>query len=744
MAHADRRIFRFHPPKPRRYSSFRFFPLHFRLSKRNCLASHETAGSFTARVLGISASVLALLNFLAGHSAAQQLPDVETPGTVITCGIDTEPQPVLEFRKRDASQVMSVASFRIDPTVIRNNGTDTFSLSVGTDTNVAFLKIHNSPGFLYRDSSLQYLQLFDDGTHGDQVAGDKIFTLDQIRFWWTPIFNGRSILTAYPFIDSVVVTFTDSSTETQFVNLYPPVRFIDAAVVPIPSITAVHPDMYKTDYCVNIVSPFAAPDYDIDVQQISQRYYADFSDDRDFLIVADLFNRIAATVAGRFFSVRNDVQGIGKSIYNYTSDYGSSGNLHGLVHMLGGANAGLLAHELLHRWAAFFDASLGLALGTHWKAIQRPSSGFGPYWGAHNRFEYLSGRSYRGWFNPDSTFGYYSDFELYLMGLVAAADVLSPIQTLANPTDNGVAYDAVTRTTYRSFEADSIRDVTMDEIVSIQGERLPSFETSQKEFSSSLIVVYDRPLTEVEFAYYDLFAREYEKSNTTAMSGPSFQQATGGRAAMTTRISGEAATTAPAIPVLSAPPTGATGVPTSPILTWNPVGDATTYRLQVSTRSAFDTTVFNDLVGVTTSMQVGPLQANTRYYWRVNAMNTVGTSPFSSPWYFTTSTVSAAEDARTNSLPAEFTLSQNYPNPFNPTTIIRFGVPTRSRVLLTVHNLLGQQVKQLANEEVEPGFFEKEWSAGVSSGLYFYRLEAVAVGDPSRRFVDVKKVILVR
>jgi hypothetical protein len=95
-------------------------------------------------------------------------------------------------------------------------------------------------------------------------------------------------------------------------------------------------------------------------------------------------------------------------------------------------------------------------------------------------------------------------------------------------------------------------------------------------------------------------------------------------------------------------------------------------------------------------------------------------------------------------LPNRFDLAQNYPNPFNPLTIIRFAIPTRSRVHLSVFNTLGQRVAQLVNEEMNAGNFEKTWNANVASGLYLYRLEAVSVTDPGKRFVDVKKMILLK
>jgi hypothetical protein len=48
------------------------------------------------------------------------------------------------------------------------------------------------------------------------------------------------------------------------------------------------------------------------------------------------------------------------------------------------------------------------------------------------------------------------------------------------------------------------------------------------------------------------------------------------------------------------------------------------------------------------------------------------------------------------------------------------------------------------NEEMNAGNFEKTWNANVASGLYLYRLEAVSVTDPGKRFVDVKKMILLK
>jgi hypothetical protein len=95
-------------------------------------------------------------------------------------------------------------------------------------------------------------------------------------------------------------------------------------------------------------------------------------------------------------------------------------------------------------------------------------------------------------------------------------------------------------------------------------------------------------------------------------------------------------------------------------------------------------------------------------------------------------------------VPHGFALYPSYPNPFNPSTTISYGLPAQSRVRLQIYNILGQAVADLVNTEQAAGWNQVVWNANVASGLYFYRLEAVAVSDPNKRFVDVKKMILIK
>lgn len=94
-------------------------------------------------------------------------------------------------------------------------------------------------------------------------------------------------------------------------------------------------------------------------------------------------------------------------------------------------------------------------------------------------------------------------------------------------------------------------------------------------------------------------------------------------------------------------------------------------------------------------------------------------------------------------IPEKFELQQNYPNPFNPTTRITFALPVQSAVRLIIYDLLGRQVKGLLAEKLPAGYHAVSWDGtndkgrAVSSGIYFYRLEA---GD----FEQNRKMIMLK
>jgi len=86
------------------------------------------------------------------------------------------------------------------------------------------------------------------------------------------------------------------------------------------------------------------------------------------------------------------------------------------------------------------------------------------------------------------------------------------------------------------------------------------------------------------------------------------------------------------------------------------------------------------------------------------------------------------------SLPEQFQLRQNYPNPFNSETFIRFELPEKQHVRLSVYNSLGQVIKVLVDQSKNAGRYVTKWDGKnqsgmqVVSGIYFYRIETGDMG----------------
>ncbi len=89
-------------------------------------------------------------------------------------------------------------------------------------------------------------------------------------------------------------------------------------------------------------------------------------------------------------------------------------------------------------------------------------------------------------------------------------------------------------------------------------------------------------------------------------------------------------------------------------------------------------------------------------------------------------------------VPASYSLSQNYPNPFNPTTEIKYSIAKAGYVTLKVYNIIGQEVATLFQGQQNAGLHEVTFNgASLSSGVYFYRLQAGSVSI-------VRKLVLMK
>ena len=101
-----------------------------------------------------------------------------------------------------------------------------------------------------------------------------------------------------------------------------------------------------------------------------------------------------------------------------------------------------------------------------------------------------------------------------------------------------------------------------------------------------------------------------------------------------------------------------------------------------------------------------------------------------------------------SSMPERPALGFNFPNPFNPATTIPYVLPEKSRVSLTVYNILGEEVATLIRKTQNAGTYYVLWdgndtySRPVAAGLYICRL--VIQTKNTGRFVQTRKMVLIR
>ena len=179
----------------------------------------------------------------------------------------------------------------------------------------------------------------------------------------------------------------------------------------------------------------------------------------------------------------------------------------------------------------------------------------------------------------------------------------------------------------------------------------------------------------------------------------------------------------PESPTLISPSNGSKDVKVNPTMNWNGSTGASAYRLQVSQSTSFNPVVFEDSTISLTTHEIGLLNSNTGYYWRVLAKNSNGSSTWSPVWSFTTGNASSVEKIGTE-IPAEFRLNGNYPNPFNQRTSIIYSVPSRAKITLTIIDGRGYEIASLVNEEQIAGKYEVEFDGSkLPGGIYYYRLQ---------------------
>ena len=112
------------------------------------------------------------------------------------------------------------------------------------------------------------------------------------------------------------------------------------------------------------------PESHIPRMEIAKEFFKTHPDNYDFIVIFSNFDfkMPHPEVVGFYCGVKNNVQGIGKEIFDYSSFFGSDGKLQGTIDMGNIVNVvsdsldpgfeftmTILSHEILHRWAAYIS-----------------------------------------------------------------------------------------------------------------------------------------------------------------------------------------------------------------------------------------------------------------------------------------------------------------------------------------------------------------------------------------------------
>ena len=406
-----------------------------------------------------------------------------------------------------------------DPNVMTSDARELPPLYVRTDGSA-----QSVTAFVTNNKRVQSAyELNDDGVAGDLVAADGIFTLTGVPFAVEEYMDG-GVLAFGDFDDFLLKMFYRVTNEdgTEVFN-----RAQLGIVSPQGLFAAMQigDGIYRSEYVVNMVDDGTLIDPEartgIDLEKVSERFYAHFDDAFDFVVVRPSLD-LGVGLHGLHSHMRNQITGIGVSTHLW-GGFDTPENLQSML-FINFNLIGPVVHELAHRWAnhlELFDEELHRG---HFSF----TDGGGILGGNATTFADLGDGRYSIGGLPLTSFwgGRYSDLELYLMGLVPAAEV-APRRILRGA--EFIDYDSE-KTEYIAT-GNEVQTVTIDDIIAAEGPRVPDFSESQKSFRMATIVVSPEELAPAALAYFDRQARFL---GSDADHDLAFAAATGYRASLDT------------------------------------------------------------------------------------------------------------------------------------------------------------------------------------------------------------------
>lgn len=291
---------------------------------------------------------------------------------------------------------------------------------------------------------------------------------------------------------------------------------VSTAAVPAAPVKPIAADVQSTENLVNIHFPALADkgtDLDAQLPAICQKFYSHFDDDYDFLhIVIGRTN-----YANRHHAVtRIDAQGIGAPPKNVDAQFFSAGRLLGTtlfpVATMFDNGAPSACHEVGHQWLNQLNFAPMQNAGDHWPLsdICKDLMGLslaGDNAGGEFNFDLVPmGNDFK--LVPNNDPKVYSDLGLYLMGMIPANQVGSHFvfNDQTQQPGGGILHGPVTT-------------ITVNQIVSHEGARVPDSTKSQKRFRVATLLVTKSGLAPAEtMRLYDFFAKRASTKTQLAFS----------------------------------------------------------------------------------------------------------------------------------------------------------------------------------------------------------------------------------
>lgn len=446
---------------------------------------------------------------------------------------------------------------QITPMVVRMGG-EVFNYEVKvTDPNITQLEItggaplclYNFAGFGF-EQNLSSLILRDDGLNGDQRANDQIFTLQGLTVpdlgenyasVWATKANAETWNSARE--QQVTVSFANGSQLETSLHLDAACGSISDAV-PTPSIVDLEGDDRATTNVLSLTIPttvFPYPYYtDLGLRYsqelIIERALAYLKGEYDWIIVQEFSG------ASNFYIPRSrpwvgvsefPLQAYGVAptwlrgmLYDQSGWASAIGSSKGSQPFGGDYNT--TNHELLHTWASFLPTELSISDGTgHYGVIIEESSCFNGN-GIHSYLSYEYDQAAGQVALPITGRGLQcNSLELYLMGLLPSTEV-TPITVMVNPGQSQFAGETIV------YPVDGVREVSIEEIISSVGERVPLPVEPKPVFKAAMVLVHDRKLTDNEIALFDY--RMKNMAEILSEHGTTFQEVVSNRATLSTEI----------------------------------------------------------------------------------------------------------------------------------------------------------------------------------------------------------------